>query len=117
MKAKYLARIICKYINAIESNKELPKIAILDAMARLEQSWSALPDRTVINSFKRVGISKDSQEHSIQDTDNSFAQLSEILDKLRALNPNLAPDSLTAETFIDTDEEVVTSIQSLPIDG
>ena len=39
-----------------------------------------------------------------------------MLDKLRALAPNLEPDSLTAETFIDTGEEVATSIQSSPSD-
>ena len=40
-----------------------------------------------------------------------------MLDELRALNPNVVPDSLTAETFIGTDEEVATSIQSLPSDA
>ena len=39
-----------------------------------------------------------------------------MLEELRTLDPDLAPDSLTAETFIDTDEEVATSIQSLPSD-
>ena len=33
---------------------------------------------------------------------------------MRALDPYLAPDSLTAETFINTDKEVATSIQSFP---
>ena len=116
LKAKYRAKVIRKYINAMESNKELPKITILDAMAMLEQSWSTLPDTTVINCFKKAGISKESQQDSIQDTDDPFAQLSEMLDELRALDPDLAPDNLTAETFIDTDEEVATSIQSLPSD-
>ena len=51
LKAKYRAKVIRKYINAMESNKELRKITILDAMAMLEQSWSALPDTTVINCF------------------------------------------------------------------
>ena len=116
LKAKYRAKVIRKYINAMESNKELPKITILDAMAMLEQSWSTLPDTTVINCFKKAGISKESQQDSIQDTDDPFAQLSEMLDKLRALDLDLASDNLTAETFIDTDEEVATSIQSLPSD-
>ena len=35
---------------------------------------------------------------------------------MRTLNLDLAPDGFTAETFIDTDEEVTTSIQSLPSD-
>ena len=82
----------------------------------LEQPWSALPDTSVINCFKKTGILKESTQNSIQDTGDPFAQLSEMLDELRALDPDLAPDSLTTETFIDTDEEVATSIQSLPND-
>ena len=102
LKAKYRANVIRKYINAMESNKELSKITILDVMAMLEQSWFALPDTTVINCFKKAGILKESQQDSIQDTDDPFAQLSEMLDELRALDLDLVPDSLTAETFIDT---------------
>ena len=90
----------------MESNKELPKITMLDVMAMLEQSWSALPDTTVINCSKKFRISKERQQDSIQDTDDPFAQLSEMLDELRALDPNLAPGSLTVETFIDTDDIV-----------
>ena len=116
LKAKYQAKVIRKYINAMESNKELPKITILGAMTMLEQSWSTLPDTTVINCFKKAGISKESQQYSIQDTDDPFVQLSEMLDELRALDPNLAPESFNAETFNDTDEEVTTSIQSLRSD-
>ena len=100
----------------MESNKELPEITILDAMAMLEQSWSTLPDTTVINCSKKAGISKERQQDSIQDTHDPFAQLSKMLDELRALDRNLAPDSLAAETFVDTDEEVTTSIQSLTND-
>ena len=39
-----------------------------------------------------------------------------MLNQLRALDPNLALDSLMAETFINTDNDVATSIQSLPSD-
>ena len=85
-------------------------------MAMLEHSWFALPDTHVINCFKKAGISKESQQDSIQDTNDPFAQLSEMLDELRALDLDLVPDSLYAETFIDTEEEVATSIQSLPND-
>ena len=66
LKATYQAKVIRKYINAMESNKELPKITKLDAVAMLEQSWSALSDTTVIDCFKKAGISKESQQDSIQ---------------------------------------------------
>ena len=60
LKPEYQAKIIGKCIKAMESNKELPKIIILDAMTMLEQSWPALPNITVINCFKKVRISKES---------------------------------------------------------
>ena len=92
----------------MKSNKQLSK------MAMLEQSWSALPETTVINCFRKAGISKENQQKSVQNTDDPFAQLSNISDELKALYPNLTPEGLTTETFIDTDEEVATSIQSQP---
>ena len=61
LKAKYPAKVIRKYINAMESDKELPKITILDAVAMLKQSWCELPDITIINCFKKAGISKENQ--------------------------------------------------------
>ena len=61
LKAKYPPKVIRKYINAMESDKELPKITILDAVAMLKQSWCELPDITIINCFKKAGISKEIQ--------------------------------------------------------
>ena len=116
LKAKYRAKMIRKYINAIDSNKELPKITILDAMVMLEQSWSMLPDTTIINCFKKAGISKESQQNSINNTievqtmyfydntDDPFAQLAENLNELMALDPNLASYGFTAESFTDIDD-------------
>ena len=40
----------------IEKKKELPNITILDAMIVLEESLSTLPDITVANRFRKVGI-------------------------------------------------------------
>ena len=84
----------------MESNKELPKITILDAMAMLKQSWSALPDIPVVNCFKKAGISEESQQDSIQDTNDSFVQLPEMLDELRALDPDLAHSSQRGAKYL-----------------
>ena len=83
LKAKYRTKVICKYFNAVNSDKELPNITILDAMIMLEQSWSTLTDITIISCFGKVGISRQSQQDSTQDSDDPLAQLAEILDKLR----------------------------------
>ena len=61
-------------------------------------------------------ISKQTQLSSTQDTDDLFAKLTQVLDELRDLDHNLAPDGLTSETFIATVEEKTTSIQSSPED-
>ena len=45
-----------------------------------------------------------------------FAQLTEVLDELRTLNLDLAPDNLSTDTFIAIDEKVATTIQSFPSD-
>ena len=113
LKAKYRAKMIRKYINAIDSNKELPKITILDAMVMLEQSWSMLPGTTITNCFKKAWISKESQQNSINNTDDPFAQLTENLNELMALDPNLASYGFTAESFTDTDDGVATLVQAL----
>ena len=91
-------------------------INLLDALIMLEQLWPALLETTIINYFKNAGTSKESQYELIKDTDDPFAQLAEVLDKLRSLDPDLAPDDLTVETFIALDEKVATCIQSLPCD-
>ena len=83
IKARYLAKVIHKYINVSDSNKELPNITILDALIMLEQSWFTLSDTTIINCFTKAGISIQSYLSSSQDTDDWFAQLTEKLDKLR----------------------------------
>ena len=83
IKARYLAKVIHKYINVSDSNKELPNITILDALIMLEQSWFTLPDTTIINCFTKAGISIQSYLSSSQDTDDWFAKLTEKLDKLR----------------------------------
>ena len=61
LKAKYCAKVIRKYINATDSNKELPNIIILYAMIILQQTWSELRDTTIIYCFKKEGISIQSQ--------------------------------------------------------
>ena len=85
-------------------------------MIMLEQSWSALPNITIVNCFRKVGISRQSLQDSIQDTNDPFAQLTEILDELRVLGHEQVPDDLTSESLIAKDEEVATSIQHVLCD-
>ena len=105
LKDNYYVKVIRKYITAIDSNKEWQNITILDAMIMLKQSWSTLPDPTIITIQSQVSLTRN--------TDDPFARLTEVFDELRALDPNLAPNDFTAETLIATDKDVATFIQSL----
>ena len=113
LKAEYRTKVVRKYINAIDSYKELPNIRILDAMIMLEQAWSTLPSITIINCFRKAGISRKSQQDSTQGIDDPFAELAEIVNELRVLDHELVTDGLTSETLIATDEEVATTIQNV----
>ena len=55
LKPKYLAKVIRKHISTIDPNKEFPKAT--DAMIMLEQPWSTLPDRTIVNCIKKAASS------------------------------------------------------------
>ena len=72
-----------------------------------------LTDITIINCFRKAGISRQSQQDSTQDTDDPFAQLAEILDELRVLDDEPIQDGLNSETLIAIDEEEATSIQHI----
>ena len=88
LKDNNCVKVIRKYINAIDSNKEWQNITILDAMIMLKQSWSTLPDPTIITIQSQVSL--------IRNTDDPLARLAEVFDELRALDPNLAPNDFTA---------------------
>ena len=49
LKAKYHTKMVRRYINAIDSNKEMSKIIVLNAMVMLEQYRSMLPEKTIVN--------------------------------------------------------------------
>ena len=117
LKAKYRTEMTHKYINAIDCKKEFPSITILDAVIMLEQWWSTLPDITIVNCFRKVAISRKSQQNWTQDTDDPFTQLAEILDKLRVPDHKLIPNGLNSETLITTEVEEEASLHAVCILG
>ena len=56
LKVKYRSRLIKLIIKAIDSNKDIPKINVLDAMKLLTLSWEDVTENTVQNCFARARI-------------------------------------------------------------
>ena len=108
LKAHYRPKVVRKYLTHVELGKPLPDISVLDAMNLLVQAWDYVSNETIINCFKKSGISTDAQEAAQNDDDDPFKdQASELLE-LKGSHPELVPNGLTGEEFIDADIDVAT---------
>ena len=65
-----------------------------------------MSEQTIVNCFKKAHAN---QQTTVADTDDPFKSLEEELDNLRKLNENAVEDTLSAESFVEMDSEVVTS--------
>ncbi|XP_065647138.1 tigger transposable element-derived protein 4-like [Hydra vulgaris] len=109
LKAHYRHKIVRLCIKAVDNNEPMPKISILQAMKDLVSSWNAVSKETVINCFKKAGISKTNKSIEEADDDHSFKFLTEELNRLRELDPRAVQEDLSAESYIGLDCDVVTT--------
>ena len=58
LKAHYRKKAVRLCIKAVETNKPLPKITILQALKHLLSSWNAVSKETIVNCFKKSNISQ-----------------------------------------------------------
>ena len=75
LKAKYRKNVVRKIIRSLEKNKTLPKISMLQGMQMLVSTWDALTTETIVNCFRKAGISTESQEAAVAEEDNPFKEL------------------------------------------
>ena len=109
LKAHYRKKVVRLCIKAVDSNKTLPKISILQVMKHLVSSWNVVSKETIVNCFKKSNISKSNQQAAVNDDDGPFKSLQEDLEKLHDLDNDAIQPNLSAESFADLDSEVVTS--------
>ena len=119
-KTKHRSLVVRKIIRAVEIDKEPCRISVLGAMVMLRKSWDDVSEQTIVNCFRKDGISEKSQEHAADEdddpsrslctaVDDSIADLEFNLDQLRQINPELAPDELDAAGLIDIDACIATN--------
>ena len=109
LKAHYRKKVVRLCIKAMESNKPLPKINILQAMKHLVSSWNVVSKENIVNCFKKSNISQSNQQVAVNDDGDSSKSLQEDLKKLHELDNDAIQPNLSAESFADLDNEVVTS--------
>ena len=103
-----------KFIEAIDKNKPMPNITVLDAMVLLTQDWSTVSRDTIRNCFRMGGIGGKEQQSAIADEDDPFKILEEDFDASRQKDVELAPTEARAEAVIEADDGVMTS-ESAPL--
>ena len=62
LKAKYRKNVVRKIIQSVEKKKSFLKILLLHQMQMLVSVWDALSTQTVVNCFRKSGISIETQE-------------------------------------------------------
>ena len=109
LKAHYWGRVIRRLCRALDKTKMLPKISVLQAMKILVSSWEAVSTQTIVNCFRKAGITPEAQNAAITDADDPFSDLKERLQQLHDINPDMVPEGVTPESLIDVDSEVITT--------
>ena len=72
--------------------------------------------KTIVNCFRKSGISSQSQETAIVEDGDSFWELQDEIDDLRSIEPNLIEEDFDVTTFADVDAEVM-AVQPPPSDA
>ena len=116
LKAKYHKNVVRKIIQSVEKKKNLPKISLLQGMQMLVSAWDALSTQTIVNCFRKSGISTQRQETTIVEDDDPFREFQDKIVDLRSVQPDLIEEDFDATTFADVDAEVI-AMQPPPSDA
>ena len=107
LKVFYRHSIIKRYITSIDGGRSPTNVNMLEAMTLLTVAWECVSPITLVNCFRRAGMSSESQALSQSDDDDPFkllaAQLEEFQDKCES------PSDFTVDGYEDAYEDVVTS--------
>ena len=97
-------RLLCR---DLDKGQAYPKISILQATKIFAASWEAATRETIVNCFKKTGINTEAQHAAITDSDDPFKDLQESLDALKAADPDMVPEDISAESIVDVDNDPV----------
>ena len=76
-------------------------------MKILVDSWEVVSKETIINCFRKAGITPAVQQAAISDSDHLFKDLQERLNDLRKADSSMVPDDVTATALVSLDDDVI----------
>ena len=112
--------IIRKTIRAIDKDRQVASFSILETMLMLKKSWDEISEKTIQNSFRKAGISAQSQESAMDENDDTLKEvlcndddpIDELefdLNQLREVNPELASACLNSNELVEIDADIATN--------
>ena len=107
LKAHYRGRVLRLLCRALEKKEPCPKISIMQSLKILTDSWGVVTKETIINCFRKAGITPAVQQTAIADSDDPFKDLQESLSGLRKADSSMVPDDVTATALVSLDDDVI----------
>ena len=101
--------MVQKMIKAIDGNKSLPNISVLDAMKMLLLSWHEITDKTMQNCFKKAGFCEIEEDDAV--SDDLFAALKDTATLL--INLDKTFEDVTVEDVASFDDMLVSTQEPL----
>ena len=78
-------------------------------MKILVSSWEAVLTQTIVNCFRKASITFRDPNTAITDADDPFSNVKESLQQLHDTDPDMVREGVAPESFIDVDNEVITT--------
>ena len=116
LKAIYRRNIARTYVRSLDRTKTFSKISLLSGMQILCSAWDSVDSSTIVNCFAKCGISLESQEAAVSDTDDPFKELQDEIDHLRECHPGSVPDNIDPAGLVEVDEDVASTEPQLTDD-
>ena len=76
-------------------------------MKILADSWEVVTKETIINCFRKAGITPAVQQAAIADSDDPFKDLQESLNDVRKADSSMVLDDVTATALVSLDNDVI----------
>ena len=107
LKAHYRGRVVRLLCRALEKKEPCPKISILQSMKILVDYWEVVSKETIINCFRKAGMTPAVQQAAVSDSDDPFKDLQERVNDLRKADSSMVPDDVTATALVSLDDDVI----------
>ena len=74
-----------------------------------------MPAQTIVNCFRKAGITPKAQNAAIIDADHPFSDLKESLRELHDIDTAMVPEGVTPESITDIDNEVISTARMITV--